>query len=112
MFALVIEDVGWVPAIWHLEVANGLQHAIRQRRIDVAFRTGALRDLIDLDIATDTETNVFAWSDTLALADRFRLTPYDASYLELAWRRGLPLASLDSDLRAAGEALGLELLGQ
>jgi predicted nucleic acid-binding protein len=63
-----------------------------------------------LDIAIDTETHVFAWNDTLALADRFRLTLYDASYLELAWRRGLSLATLDDDLRAAGEALQLQLL--
>jgi predicted nucleic acid-binding protein len=110
VFALVIEDIGWVPAIWHLEVADGLQRAVRQRRIDAAFRTGALRDLADLDIAIDTETHVFAWNDLLALADRFRLTLYDASYLELAWRRGLSLATLDDDLRAAGEALQLQLL--
>jgi predicted nucleic acid-binding protein len=111
VFALVIEDVAWVPAIWHLEVANGLQRAIRQRRVDAAFRAGALGDLADLDVATDADTNVFAWSDTLALADRFRLTLYDASYLELALRRGFPLATLDSDLRAAAETMGLELLG-
>jgi len=42
--------------------------------------------------------------DTLALADRFRLTLYDAAYLELAQRRALPLATLDFDLRKAGEA--------
>jgi hypothetical protein len=45
VFALVIEDIGWVSAIWHWEVANGLQRAVRQRRIDAAFRGGARRDL-------------------------------------------------------------------
>jgi predicted nucleic acid-binding protein len=54
---------------------------------------------------------VFAWSDTLELSDRFRLTLYDACYLELAQRRNLPLATLDGDLRAAGDALGIEMLG-
>jgi len=47
----------------------------------------------------------------LDLADRFRLTVYDAAYVELAGRRGLPLATLDQDMRAAGAALGLRLMG-
>jgi predicted nucleic acid-binding protein len=48
-----------------------------------------------LPIAVDPETNTFVWSVTLALADRFNLTVYDATYLELAHRRNLPLATLD-----------------
>jgi len=56
-------------------------------------------------------TNTFAWSDTLTLADRFNLTLYDASYLELAQRLKLPLATLDADLRSAATALGIGLLG-
>ncbi|HVY16433.1 MAG TPA: type II toxin-antitoxin system VapC family toxin [Rhodopila sp.] len=47
----------------------------------------------------------------MRLADRFRLTAYDAVYLELAQRRQLPLASLDEDLRRAGSTLGVTLLG-
>jgi predicted nucleic acid-binding protein len=45
------------------------------------------------------------------LAHRHRLTLYDAAYLELAQRRRLPLATLDSDLRAAAMAEGVPLLG-
>jgi predicted nucleic acid-binding protein len=111
VFDIVTEAGAWVPMIWHLEVANGLQQGIRQRRIDAAFRTGALADLAEMNIATDPDTNVFAWNDTLTLSDRFRLTLYDACYLELAQRRNLPLATLDGDLRAAGDALGIEMLG-
>jgi predicted nucleic acid-binding protein len=51
------------------------------------------------------------WTATLALADRFRLTVYDAAYLELARRRHLPLATADRALRAGARALGLELAG-
>lgn len=111
VFAALAETVGWVPAIWRLEVANALQQGVRRRRIDRDFRTQALEDLTNYEITTDTDTDTFAWTETLALADRFGLTPYDACYLELAQRRGLPLATLDGDLRAAGLALGLELLG-
>ena len=59
----------------------------------------------------DAETDARAWSATLDLADRLRLTLYDAAYVELAARRALPLATLDGDMRAAGAALGLQLLG-
>jgi predicted nucleic acid-binding protein len=37
----------------------------------------------------------------LALARKHRLTVYDASYLELAQRETLPLATLDKDLARA-----------
>jgi predicted nucleic acid-binding protein len=51
------------------------------------------------------------WRMTLNLADRFRLTLYDAAYLELADRRSLPLASLDEELRAASRAIGFSCSG-
>ena len=57
------------------------------------------------------QTDRHAWAETLQLADRFRLTLYDAAYLELAHRRGVPLATLDEDLSAAASALGLRVLG-
>lgn len=111
VFEDIIETGAWVPIIWHLEVANGLQAGIRQRRIDAAFRTRTLSDLANMEFTVDGETNIFAWNDTLVLADRFRLTLYDACYLELVHRRNLPLASLDKDLRKAAKALDIPLLG-
>jgi predicted nucleic acid-binding protein len=111
VFDDIIETSAWVPIIWHLEVANGLQTGIRHRRVDAAFRTRTLSDLASMEFTVDSETNIFAWNDTLVLADRFRLTPYDACYLELAQRRGLPLATLDKDLRKAARALDIPLLG-
>lgn len=107
-----VADAGaLVPALWRLEVANGLQSAIRRGRIDVAYRDAVLADLGDLAIVIDPETDRKAWSDILALADRFRLTVYDAAYLELADRHQLPLATLDQALRAAGATLNVALLG-
>jgi predicted nucleic acid-binding protein len=64
-----------------------------------------------LPIQVDPETDRQAWGATLRLAQRHRITLYDTAYLELAQRRGLPLATLDSDLRRAAEAEGLEVLG-
>jgi predicted nucleic acid-binding protein len=100
-----------VPSLWRLETANGLQVAIRRKRIDVAFRDLALTHLAHLPITIDPETYAQAWTTTLQLADRFQLTLYDAAYLELAQRRALPLATLDSALRPAAAALRLTLLG-
>ena len=109
ILAVVTEGGAWVPSIWRLEVANGLQTGIRRGRIDTAYRDAALSDLALLDIAVDPDTDRYAWAGTLHLADRFRLTLYDASYLELAQRRALPLASLDRALCDAARAVGVQL---
>ena len=53
-------------------------------RIDESFRSASLADLAILDITTDLYTDQHAWNETLSLADRFKLTLYDAAYLELA----------------------------
>lgn len=107
----VIVAGAYVPTLWRLEVANSLLMALRKGRIDAAFRDAALNDLAELNIMADLQTDVFAWSSTLRLAEKHKLTLYDAAYLELALRRALPLASLDKELRAAGDAAGVTLLG-
>jgi predicted nucleic acid-binding protein len=112
LFDLVVDHGALVPTLWRLEVANSLTIAVRRGRIDPAFRRAALSDLGLLDITTDQHTDSHAWSETLEIADRFRLTVYDAAYLELAQRRGLPLATLDNELCTAATALGVRLLGK
>jgi predicted nucleic acid-binding protein len=101
----------WVPSLWHLEVANVLHIGVRRRRYGADFRDGALSDLSLYRIYVDSETHRQAWSATLRLAERHGLTVYDASYLELALRRRLPLATLDRQLRVAAESEGAQLLG-
>ena len=107
----VVAEGAVAPSLWRLEVANGLQMAIRRKRIDAAFRDRAMQHLGALPITVDSETDTYAWTATLRLADRFGLTLYDAAYLELAQRRNAPLASLDKELRRAAHALGIDLLG-
>lgn len=105
-----VADYGaWVPALWRLEVANILEMGVRRKRHDAAFRDATLSDLILLPLYVDPETDQRAWGPILRLAERYRLTLYDAAYLELAQRRSLPLASLDGDLRRAGTAEGITL---
>lgn len=107
----VTEAGAVVPSLWRLEVANALQMAVQRKRIDASFRDASLTDLHALDIEIDAETDRHAWQDTLALANRHRLTLYDASYLELAQRLRLPLATLDRELRVAAAAEGVALIG-
>jgi len=112
VFEDVAEHGAVVPSLWRLEVANSLTVALRRGRIDADDRRAALADLDCLDIRVDSETDARAWKATLALADRFGLTVYDAAYVELAQRSSAPLATLDDKMRRAGEEIGLRLLGQ
>jgi predicted nucleic acid-binding protein len=107
----VSEAGATVPAHWRLEVANALQSAIRRKRITAPYRDHSLAELTKLPITIDADTNVYTWTTTLRLAERFALTIYDSAYLELAQRRSLPLATLDAELREAAAALGITLLG-
>jgi predicted nucleic acid-binding protein len=99
-----------VPALWHLEVANVLQLAVRRGRISIEQRDASLSDLQALPVETDGSTVACAWSSTPALAHRHSLTVYDATYLEVAIRRQLPLATLDTELIAATRGEGVEVL--
>lgn len=111
VFDLLSQNGAWVPALWRLEVANILQMGVRRGRHDIAFRDTTLADLALLPINLDPETDRQAWTTTVRLAERHRLTVYDAAYLELAQRRGLPLATLDGDLRTAARTENIVLLG-
>jgi predicted nucleic acid-binding protein len=112
VLARLTERGAWVPSLWRLEVANVLEMNVRRGRHDATFRDDALADLTVLPIHLDEETDRHAWAGTARLAGRHRLTLYDAAYLELAQRRGLPLATLDEDLRRAATGEGLILLGK
>ena len=80
------------------------------KQVVIEARCAAFVGLLqDMAITTDSLTATYALGDTLQLARRFKLSSYDASYLELAMREGLPLATLDSDLRSAMLQTGVAL---
>ena len=112
VFDQVMESGAWVPGLWRLEIANVLEMGVRRGRHDAAFREVTLADLALLSIQVDPHTNDRAWGATIRLAERHRLTVYDAAYLELALGRGLPLATLDRELRVAATAENVALLGE
>jgi predicted nucleic acid-binding protein len=111
-FDLIAEDCAWVPSLWRIEVANSLSVNLRRGRITPQRRRESLDDLQLLPILYDPETHDHVWGKTLELADLHQLTVYDATYLELALRLSLPLATLDDDLRMAALKEDVALLGK
>jgi predicted nucleic acid-binding protein len=100
-----------VPALWQLEVANGFIIAERRGVLTSSDTMEALRNL-DIVIAQAIENSQDAISMRRALhtAREFRLTAYDAAYLETALRQELPLATLDRQLAAAASKAGVEIV--
>ena len=96
-----------VPSLWPLEVANTVVMGERRKRSTPAQAATWLSLLGVLPIAVDGETTARAWGETLNLARGQNLSAYDAAYLELAMRRGVPIATLDDKLKAAAKALGV-----
>jgi predicted nucleic acid-binding protein len=99
----------YVPSLWPLEVANALLVGERRSRTTPADAARFLAILGAFPIAIDDEMVARAWADTMHLARAHNLSAYDATYLELSLRRGLPLATLDDRLKAAAIAVGVAL---
>jgi predicted nucleic acid-binding protein len=102
-------EKAFVPAIWSLEVGNILIGAERKKRISYAKITEFLTLLEDLDIRVDYETHTRAFQQIFSLAHSEKLTTYDAAYLELAMRLGVPLATKDRQLYEAALGLGVRV---
>lgn len=94
-------DEAVVPGLWGLEVANVLVRAEAAGLVGEARSEAFVGMLRKLDISVDPATPVHALATTLQLARRLKLSAYDAAYLELALRAGLPLATLDEKLLKA-----------
>lgn len=98
-----------VPSLWAIEVANGLVVGERRHRLAAADIARFLELLSGLPIETDLETASRALGDTRSLARSHDLSAYDATYLELAMREGLPLATLDKHLKKAARNVGVKV---
>ena len=98
-----------VPSIWPLEVANTLIVGERRGRGTEARAARFIALLDALPIHVDPETTKHALLDTLQLAREHHLSSYDAAYLELAMREGVPLATQDKALKKAALKCGLKI---
>jgi predicted nucleic acid-binding protein len=102
-------DPAVTPGLWWFELRNVLIANERRGRLDAAKTARVLRLLRGLPIVIDTDVGEEA---LMQLARRHRLTVYDAAYLELALRKGHPLATLDAELMIAARAEAVPLIGE
>jgi predicted nucleic acid-binding protein len=101
-------EVAHVPAIWWFEVRNVLLINERRGRISERDTATFLRALSIMNVEVDPHP---ADREILTLARSHRLSAYDASYLELALRQQIPLATLNKRLAAAAKIEGVPLIG-
>jgi len=103
------DTVADVPTIWGLEIANVIARCEAKSQITEAQSESFIALLEGISIDADAATFEHALADTLQIARRYRLSSYDASYLELALRDGSPIATLDEDLRRAATKAGVRI---
>jgi predicted nucleic acid-binding protein len=101
-------NIAVVPNLWALEAANVIAKAESKGLVTEARAQAFVATLMRLNIATDKATASHALGETLNLARRYKLSAYDAAYLELAMREALPLATLDADLEKAAKRAGVK----
>lgn len=104
------EDPAVVPSLWALEIANALVVAERRGRLSPADVARAAELFLEMPISIHEVAPQSALGPVLGLARTHGMTVYDAAYLELAMREGLPLATEDETLRAAAKRVGVALV--
>ncbi|MCG2814906.1 MAG: type II toxin-antitoxin system VapC family toxin [Candidatus Aminicenantes bacterium] len=104
------ESTAYVPSIWPIEVVNVLLVAERKKIIGRAEGVRFLELLLQLPIRVEHETPAILMQSLYTLAEEHGLSSYDASYLDLAMKKGLPLATQDKKLRKAAVKMNVPLL--
>jgi predicted nucleic acid-binding protein len=107
---LVGGDTVVAPALWPFEIANVVTLAERRGIVNAAQAAVFFQTLGQLSIAVDRAGIEHIFSAVLETARRYRLSAYDAGYLELALREALPLATVDAALRNAARAAGVAMV--
>lgn len=107
---LLVSSSAQVPAIWPLEVRNALLVALRARRLGIRDFEERIALLNELPIEVDFGADHAVLARTMDIAHRQDLSAYDAAYVELAGRLGIPLATFDARLRKACKALKLGVM--
>ena len=103
----LIDDRAFVPSLWPVEVGSVLLTATRRGRIDMSEWLVICASLDALPIEIEPVSASLVWEHALALANRYDLSVYDATYIELALRMRLPLATLDQSLATAAQTAGV-----
>jgi predicted nucleic acid-binding protein len=110
VFWSVEKDAVIVPAIWPVELANTMAMAIKRGRMTKQKWHEAKRMLSEFSVEVDAASIYSAWHEANEVAEKYNLTHYDATYLEIAMRRKISLATLDAALRAAAKKAKVRVL--
>jgi predicted nucleic acid-binding protein len=102
-------DQALVPSVWPLEMVNALVVAWRQKSVTSEQLEDFIADLKDLPVEVDSQGSERVYSSIFRMSCQHQLSSYDAAYLDLAVFEGLPLATLDKNLRAAARRLRIEI---
>jgi predicted nucleic acid-binding protein len=97
----------YAPVYWSTEVASGFLAAERRLRFKPAHMSAAFASLNELNVNIDMNTPMIAFGPLVHLARQYRLSVYDAGYLELALRLTVPLLTFDRALAKAAGAEGV-----
>jgi predicted nucleic acid-binding protein len=104
------EATAFVPSIWTFEVVNVLLVAERKKRLSKADSVRFITLLSQLPIIVEYERPERMMADLLALARANNLSSYDASYLDLSMRKGIPIATLDTRLIEAAKMANVSMV--
>ena len=99
-----------VPALWSAEITNAVLMAERRKRVKQPEIRRFVELLDGLTVIMDSQSVAENVSNILPIAREYGLSAYDAAYLDVAVRHGVPLATLDSALQKAGRKAGIEIL--
>jgi predicted nucleic acid-binding protein len=97
-----------VPAIWAVEITNALLVGERRKRIRQSEVRRFVELLKGLNVAEDAQPVADTVNSIFPLAQAYRLSAYDAAYLDVAVRREIPLVTLDGHLQKAALAAGIK----
>ena len=106
----LLNDYAIAPVLWPIEVANVLLVATRRGRITSEDWSSIRIDLAALPIEVEPASDDRVLESVLPIAHQYEISVYDAMYLEIALRLGLPLATLDRKLAAAGSRAGVAVV--
>ena len=110
--SLADNRTAYTPGIWTLEVANVLLVAERKKRIRVSDSNRFLSLLKSLPVETESSISLSNIDHITSIGRNYQLSSYDSAYLELAWRKEIPLATLDSKLESAAKRLNIPCITQ
>jgi predicted nucleic acid-binding protein len=101
-----------VPTLWPIEITNALLVAERRNRVKQSTIRQFVALLNGLTVLLVSQSVTESVSNVLPLAREYNLSAYDAAYLDVALRHGIPLATLDNNLQKAGAKAGIKIFSR